>query len=70
MKIMVDNLPTRAKCRHCTKKARWDLMRVLSKWDTRHSPVCDTHLGTGLRNAGLAKLTIEQTAIVSAEIIP
>lgn len=70
MKIMVDNMPPRGRCRFCKAKARWDLMRVISKWETRHSSVCDTHLGTGLRNAGLAKLSIEQTAIVSAEIQP
>lgn len=70
MQIAVDNLPTRSKCRYCPAKARWDFIRVLSRWDSRHNAVCDKHLGTALRNAGLAKLSIEQHATVTAEIVP
>lgn len=70
MKLEVDNRPTQRKCRFCKNLAKWDMMRHLSLWDTRHVPVCDRHLGTGLRNAGLARLTIEQTSVCEATILP
>lgn len=70
MRISVDNMPTRRKCRWCKLRARWDFIRHYSSWDERHVPVCDVHLGVALRNAGLVKLTIEQTATVTAEIRP
>lgn len=70
MKIEVDDRPTHRKCRYCKFAAKWDLMRHRSRWDVRHTPVCDTHLGTGLRNAGLVRLSIEQTSTCIAEIVP
>lgn len=70
MKLEIDNRPTRRQCRYCKQTARWDLMRHYSRWDVRHTPVCDLHLGTGLRNAGLVALSIEQSSVCTAEIRP
>jgi hypothetical protein len=63
--VTIDNRPTNKKCRWCTRKARWSIMR-----DGRYSweNLCHFHLGIVLRNLGLSKLRITKTASAEAEV--
>lgn len=59
------------RCRYCPERGQWDLRRdVTQLFGGAVEHVCDRHLAVALRNAGLTRLTIEQTATCVATVRP